>query len=49
MDARKARVIELRYFGGLELGEIAEVIGTHVNTVGNDLRFGQAWLKRELS
>jgi RNA polymerase sigma factor (TIGR02999 family) len=47
-DERKARVVELHYFGGLTQGEIAEALEVHVNTVGRDLRFAQAWLQRHL-
>ena len=48
-DERKGRVIELRYFGGLEIEEIAEVTSTSVATVGRDVRVGLAWLNRYLS
>lgn len=47
-DARKARAIELRYFGGLGQDEIAEVLEVHVNTVARDLRLAEAWLHRAL-
>lgn len=45
---RKARVVELHYFGGLTQDEIAAVCDVHVNTVARDLRFGEAWLRRHL-
>jgi RNA polymerase sigma-70 factor, ECF subfamily len=48
-DARKARVIEMRFFGGLTAEESAELLGVSVETVRRDLRLGQAWLQRELS
>jgi RNA polymerase sigma factor (TIGR02999 family) len=48
VDARKARVLELRYFGGLSVEETAEVLGISVATVGREARFATAWLKREL-
>ena len=48
VDERKARVVELRYFGGLSIEEIAEVVGISVATVGRELRFAQAWLANEL-
>ncbi len=48
-DARKARIVELHYFGGLSKGEIAELLGVHHNTVGRDLRIAEAWLHRELT
>jgi RNA polymerase sigma factor (TIGR02999 family) len=47
-DERKARVVELSYFGGLGQAEIAMVLGVHVNTVARDLRLAEAWLRREL-
>jgi len=48
-DERKARSIELHYFGGLSQPEIAEVLEVHVNTVMRDLRLGEAWLHRYLA
>jgi RNA polymerase sigma factor (TIGR02999 family) len=48
LDPRKARVVELHYFGGLGHDEIAAVCEVHVNTVARDLRFSEAWLRREL-
>jgi RNA polymerase sigma-70 factor, ECF subfamily len=45
-DERKAKVIELHYFGGLTQAEIAAVLEVHVNTVARDLRFSEAWLRR---
>ena len=47
-DERKARVIELHYFGGLSQTEVAEALGVHVNTVARDLRVAEAWLHRHL-
>jgi RNA polymerase sigma factor (TIGR02999 family) len=49
LDERKARVIELHYFGGLTHAQIAAVCEIHVNTVARDLRLGEAWLRRQLS
>lgn len=48
-DERKARVVELHYFGGLTQEEIAAVCDLHVNTVARDLRFAEAWLRKELA
>jgi DNA-directed RNA polymerase specialized sigma24 family protein len=42
-------VIELRYFGGLDLGETAETMGLTVATVRRDIALGQTWLRRELN
>jgi RNA polymerase sigma factor (TIGR02999 family) len=47
-DERKARIIELHYFGGLTQDEIAAVCGIHVNTVARDLRLAAAWLRGQL-
>jgi RNA polymerase sigma factor (TIGR02999 family) len=49
LDERKARVIELHYFGGLTHAQIAVACDIHVNTVARDLRLGEAWLRRQLS
>jgi RNA polymerase sigma factor (TIGR02999 family) len=43
-DARKARVIELRYFGGLTIEEAAQVLGVSTATVILDARLARAWL-----
>jgi RNA polymerase sigma factor (TIGR02999 family) len=43
-DERKARAVELHYFGGMSLAEVAEVLDVHVNTVNRDLRFAVTWL-----
>jgi RNA polymerase sigma factor (TIGR02999 family) len=48
-DPRKSRVIELKFFGGMTSEEIGLVLGISVATVGRELRFGQAWLRREIS
>ena len=49
MDPRKARVVELRYFGGLNVEETAEVLHVHANTVIRDWSLARVWLKRELA
>lgn len=46
---RKARVIELRYFGGLTAKEAAEVLEVSEETVHLDSRFARSWLSRELT
>ncbi len=48
-DARKAEVVELRYFGGLTMEEIADVLKIHVNTVARDWTAARAWLFATLS
>ncbi|MFT4842738.1 MAG: RNA polymerase sigma factor (TIGR02999 family) [Planctomycetota bacterium] len=46
---RPARVVMLRYFAGLELGEIAEVLEVTVRTVNRDFLFARTWLRRQMS
>jgi RNA polymerase sigma factor (TIGR02999 family) len=46
---RKARVIELRFFAGLNLEETAEALAISVDTVKRDWRFARLWLLRDLS
>jgi RNA polymerase sigma factor (TIGR02999 family) len=48
LDSRKARVVELKYFGGLNHGEIAEVMKISTVTVRRDWVFSKAWLYGEL-
>lgn len=47
-DARKCRVVELRYFGGLSVEETAEVLGVSAVTVERDWKAAKAWLAREI-
>ena len=49
IDPRKARVVELRFFGGLEVRETAEVLGVSPETVMRDWRMARSWLLGELS
>jgi RNA polymerase sigma-70 factor (ECF subfamily) len=44
IDARKGRVVELRYFGGLSVEETAEVMGISPETVKRDWKMAKAWL-----
>jgi len=48
-DVRKAQIVELRFFGGLSLEEIAEVIGVAPITVSREWAKARAWLHREVS
>jgi RNA polymerase sigma-70 factor (ECF subfamily) len=48
LDARKAQVVELKYFGGLNHDEIAEVMKVSAVTVRRDWVFAKAWLHNEL-
>jgi RNA polymerase sigma factor (sigma-70 family) len=47
-DARKGKVVELRYFAGLTVPETAAVLGVSVGTVEREWRFVKAWLQVEL-
>jgi RNA polymerase sigma factor (TIGR02999 family) len=49
IDARKARVVELRYFGGLSVEETAEVLGISSETVKRDWKMAKVWLFGELN
>ena len=48
IDARKCKAVELRYFGGLSLDEIAQALDVSVITVRRDLKMAEAWLQREM-
>src|SRR3954467_13939502 len=48
IDERKAKVVELRFFGGLTVEEIAEVLKISTVTVLRDWAFAKAWLSREI-
>jgi RNA polymerase sigma-70 factor, ECF subfamily len=48
-DQRKARVVEMRYFGGLTMEEIADVLKIHINTVTRDWTAARVWLFAALS
>jgi RNA polymerase sigma-70 factor (ECF subfamily) len=49
IDGRKSRVVELRYFGGLDIEETAQVLGVSVGTAKRDWRMARAWLLAELT
>jgi len=48
LDPRKAKVVELRFFGGLTENETAEVLKVSSDTVTRDWRLAKVWLRREL-
>ncbi len=48
LDARQARIVELRFFGGLTVEETAEATGVSPATVKRDWTLARAWLQREL-
>jgi RNA polymerase sigma factor (TIGR02999 family) len=49
LDARKAQVVELRFFGGLSMEDIAQTLGISLRTAQNDWAFARAWLYRSLT
>ena len=49
IDSRKARVVELRFFGGLSVEEAAEVLAVSPDTVMRDWKFARSWLHAQLS
>ena len=49
VDARAAKVVELRFFGGLELEEVAQALGISLATTKRDWSLARAWLRRSLS
>jgi len=48
LSPRQAEIIELRFFGGLEVSAVAELLGVSEGTVARDWRFARAWLGRAL-
>ena len=49
IDPRKVQIVEMRFFGGLTVEEIGEVLDVSTGTVKRDWRAAKAWLHRELS
>jgi RNA polymerase sigma factor (TIGR02999 family) len=49
VDARKGRLVELRFFAGLSVEEAAEVLEVSPQTAARDWTFAKAWLRRELA
>lgn len=49
LDKRKARIVELRFFAGLTIAEVAESLGIASRTVKQDWQFARLWLLREIS
>jgi len=48
LDPRKCKAVELRYFGGLSMTEVAQALGVSAVTVRRDLRMAEAWLHRQM-
>lgn len=49
LDSRQARIVELRYFGGLSVEETAEVMGISARTVKSDWAMAKGWLRSQLA
>ena len=49
IDERKSRIVELRFFGGLTVEEVAEVLNLSPITIKRDWRSARAWLQREIN
>jgi RNA polymerase sigma factor (TIGR02999 family) len=49
VDPRRARIVELRFFAGLDIRETAEVVGVSAETVMRDWKLARAWLTTELN
>lgn len=49
LDARQAQVVEMRFFAGMSVEEVAEVLGVSKRTIEGDWTMARAWLMRELS
>lgn len=49
IDPRRARAVELKFFGGLDISEIADVLAISPGSVKRDLAIAKAWLSRELA
>ena len=47
-DARKAKTVELRFFGGFSVEETAKVLNVSVSTAMSDWKFAKVWLLREM-
>jgi RNA polymerase sigma factor (TIGR02999 family) len=48
VDARKSKVVEMRYFAGLSIEETAEALGVSIGTINRDWRLARSWLIREM-
>ncbi len=49
VDPRQAQIVEMRFFGGLTVAEVAQVLGVSKRTVESEWKVVRAWLRRELS
>ena len=49
LDPRKCEVVQLKFFWGLEMAEVARILGVSLATVERDWSFSRAWLAREFA
>jgi RNA polymerase sigma factor (TIGR02999 family) len=49
IDPRRSRIVELKFFVGLELGEVAELLDVSVATVTRDWRLARGWLRQQMA
>ena len=48
LDTRQAKIIEMRFFGGMTVPEVAEVLGLSTRTIENEWKMCRAWLRKRL-
>jgi RNA polymerase sigma-70 factor, ECF subfamily len=48
LDERQAKIVEMRFFGGMTVPEVAEVLGLSTRTIENEWRMCRAWLRKQL-
>lgn len=48
LDPRQAKIVEMRFFGGMTISEVAEVLGLSTRTIENEWRMCRAWLRKQL-
>jgi RNA polymerase sigma factor (TIGR02999 family) len=48
LDARQANIVEMRFFGGMTVPEVAEVLGLSTRTIENEWKMCRAWLRKRL-
>jgi RNA polymerase sigma-70 factor (ECF subfamily) len=48
LDARQARIVEMRFFAGMSIEEVSEILGIAPKTITRDWAMARAWLRREL-
>jgi RNA polymerase sigma factor (TIGR02999 family) len=48
LDERQAKIVEMRFFGGMTVPEVAEVLGLSTRTIENEWRMCRAWLRKRI-